>query len=279
MDFPAYCAVAFAGIGVLPDTISSRSIIIEMKRRAPDERVEPFRERIHRKQAGPIYGGLMAWARFISKKIEGQYPELPNGVTDRDADCWEPLLAIADAAGGDWPQACQDAAVYLVRRGQKRAVTTGVELLRHIYEAFGEEDRLWTIKLLKLLHDRDESPWADIRGKPLTDRGLADRLKKYGITSKQVRIAETNKQGYLAADFHDTWTRYLFPVDPTDPTSPTNLNNKNNFVGDVGDVGPTAGRNGGTCTACDGFGCPTCRPEDHGMKPRPAGGYGKGGMQ
>ena len=41
-EIAAYSAVALAGIGDLPDTIGSRSVIIDMRRRAPSERVEPF---------------------------------------------------------------------------------------------------------------------------------------------------------------------------------------------------------------------------------------------
>ena len=67
-ELPAYCAVALAGLRDLPDTIGSRSIFIEMRRRAPDEPVEPFRERIHKNQAGPIYGGLAAWASFVRRR-------------------------------------------------------------------------------------------------------------------------------------------------------------------------------------------------------------------
>jgi hypothetical protein len=43
--FPAYCAVAMAGIGDLPNTILSRSVIIRMRPATPEERVEKFRER------------------------------------------------------------------------------------------------------------------------------------------------------------------------------------------------------------------------------------------
>lgn len=42
-EFPAYCAVALAGLGDMPDTIMSRSVVIRMRRRSPTEKVEPFR--------------------------------------------------------------------------------------------------------------------------------------------------------------------------------------------------------------------------------------------
>jgi hypothetical protein len=53
-EIPAYCAVALAGLGNLPDTILSRSVVIRMKRRAPGERVEAFR----RRRAPPAGAGL-----------------------------------------------------------------------------------------------------------------------------------------------------------------------------------------------------------------------------
>ena len=50
-EIPAYCAVALAGLGGLPDTILSRSATTGMRRRAPDEKVEPWRRRIHAPEA------------------------------------------------------------------------------------------------------------------------------------------------------------------------------------------------------------------------------------
>jgi hypothetical protein len=61
------------------------------------------------------------------------------------------------------------------------SLTSGVELLAHIRDAFLEAEKIWTTTLLQRLCDREESPWADIRGKALGDRGLADRLRPYGI--------------------------------------------------------------------------------------------------
>src|SRR5690349_9203581 len=49
-ELPAYCAVALAGIGNLPDTILTRSVVIPMRKRAPTEFVEAYRARIHRRQ-------------------------------------------------------------------------------------------------------------------------------------------------------------------------------------------------------------------------------------
>jgi hypothetical protein len=116
--------------------------------------------------------------------------------------------------------------------------TKGVELLTHIREAFGEDDRLASAVLIDRLKDRDESPWKDIRGKPLDERGLSSRLKPYGIKSKVVRIGERTPRGYASEDFHDAWNRYLPAWDPLcNKRNKRNIfDNKNNFVADVAGV-------------------------------------------
>jgi hypothetical protein len=146
-ELPAYCAVALAGLRGLPATLASRSIQIEMRRRAREEVVTPLRRRIHQPLTMPIYDDLVDWCAHIEKNLVGKYPTMPSEITDRDADCWEALLTVAEAAGGDWPERAREAAVYLVRRGKELIETDGVELLEHVLEAFGEEDRLWTEKL------------------------------------------------------------------------------------------------------------------------------------
>ena len=167
---------------------------------------------------------------------------MPAGIEDRAADCWEPLLAIADEAGEDWPKRARAAAVYLTRYAKAEAQTMGVELLAHIREAFGEEDRLWTEKLLKKLCDRDESPWRDMSGgragkeKPLNDRGLATRLKPYGIRSRSVRIGDLHRKGYMAEDFFDAWARYCLSDERDNRDKRDIIDNKNNYVPDVPDV-------------------------------------------
>lgn len=211
-EIPAYCAVALAGLGNLPDTIASRSILIEMRRRAPDELVEPFRHRVHTRQAIALRDLLAAWCAGIGASLTDVQPEIPQGVNDRDADCWEPLLAIADAAGGDWPERARAAAVSLVSGGAERTQTTGVQLLSDLYDVFDGADKLSTETILLRLHSLPESAWSDVHGKPLNDRGLATRLRKYGVKPKAVRIGESTPRGYAAADLADVWERYVLPT-------------------------------------------------------------------
>ena len=155
-------------------------------------------------------------------------------------------MAIADMAGGDWPQRIRAAAVALTKSAVDDTISRDVMLLEHINEAFGDETHVSTVVLLERLRDRDESPWRDIKGKPLDSRGLAVRLKGYGIRSKTVRIGDSTPKGYDAADFDDAWKRYLPGASDTRHNRHNRhiIDNKNNIVADVADVADGIGPDG-----------------------------------
>jgi hypothetical protein len=211
-ELPAYAAVALAGLGDLPDTILSRAIIVRMNRRAPGERVEPFRARLHAAAGHALRDRLVAWTKGAAPRLTG-WPTLPDEVTDRAADCWEPLVAVADLAGGQWPDTARAAAVALVARlvEDRREASLGLRLLADMRAVLGAEDAKTTSAILDRLQKLDESPWVDVKGKPLTDRGLAVRLRAYGIKPKVIRVGGATPRGYQREDFEDAWSRYLPP--------------------------------------------------------------------
>lgn len=211
-EIPAYCAVALAGLGDLPDTILARAVIIRMRRRAPTECVEPYRRRDHADVGHGLRDRLADWAGLLIEPLGNARPTLPEGIVDRDADVWEPLIAIADAAGGAWPELARVSAVTLVSQAKAGTPSLGIRLLADIRAVFGECEHLWTTDLLERLCGIEEAPWADMYGKPLDARGLAKRLGKYGVKSKTVRTAEGLAKGYSRADLFDVWQRYLSPL-------------------------------------------------------------------
>lgn len=217
VESPVYGAVALAGLGDLPDTLMTRSVVIRMRRRAPHERVEPFRTRLHEPQGHELRDQLAEWAS--RHDLSGSWPDMPAGIEDRAADVWEPLITIADAFGGAWPDRARAAAVAHVAAAQEKAVTLGVQLLtdlRHVFTTH-TDDHLATEVILSTLHNLEESPWADLRGKPLDARGLARRLNQYGVSSRNVRVSDRVVKGYSREDLHDPWQRYLpAPLAPAD---------------------------------------------------------------
>ena len=220
-ELPAYCAVALAGLGDLPDTILTRSVIVRMRRRAPSEHIEPYRRRTMLPTAENLYARMAAWAELIVDTITDEWPEMPEGIRDRDADVWESLLAVADAAGGKWPEAARVAAVSHVTEAKGSTPSLGVLLLADLRQVFGELTGMSTSEILRSLHEIHDSPWNDLKGKPLDDRGLSRRLKPYGVTRTTIRIGETTVKGYRREDLWDAWERYLSPPPNTSVTKET----------------------------------------------------------
>lgn len=207
--FPSFCAVAFAGLHRLPDTLMTRSIVINMKKRRPDQSVESYRPRKERLNSERLRERLAVFAERISETVGDLEPEMPDSIKDRDQDLWEALLAIADTVGGRWPTLAREAAVYLVALSKDKPATLGVKLLTDIREVFGADDRLSTHDLLDRLHALESSPWGNFRGEPIDARYLARTLDEYEIKPKTIRFQEHNLKGYLKSDFYDAWTRYL----------------------------------------------------------------------
>lgn len=215
VEYPAYCAVAMAGLGSLPDTILSRSVIVRMRRRAANERVEPYRRRVEAPAGHALRERLAAWADTVRDRVADAWPAMPAGIEDRDSDIWEALFAVADAAGGDWPARARKAAVALVADSKESTPSLGIRLLSDLRQVFGDRDAMSTDDILSSLQGLEEAPWGElVAGKPLNARGLARRLAEYGVKSKTVRIGGTTHKGYSREDLGDAWSRYLSPLGP-----------------------------------------------------------------
>lgn len=232
--FDVFAPVALAGLGDLPDTIMTRSIIIRMRRRAPTERVEPFRHREHEHIGHGIRDRLAAWAETVGADAGAAWPKLPAGVEDRAAEVWEPLIAVADAAGGDWPQRARSACSAICATGESRGQSLGVRLLMDLRRVFGDADALSTATIIEVLtgkapvgRDADgdaifltDAPWSDLHGKPIDSRMLARMLGKYNVKADKVRESGTSRplQGYRRTALWDTWERYApLPASPEHP--------------------------------------------------------------
>jgi hypothetical protein len=232
-EIPAYCPVAMAGLGGLPDTLLSRSVIIRMRRRAPNETVQPYRRKEQCREGWQLQDQLEKWGAKISVPASKHWPNMPDGIADRDADVWEPLLTVADLAGGEWPKRARVTAVTLVTDSKAATPSLGIRLLDDIRTVFGDRDAMGSEELLKALRDLEESPWGDLKGKPLDARGLANRLRQYEIRRTDVRIGDWHGKGYKREDLWDAWRRYL-------PRAEQEINTETEVkeVRDPADLGP-----------------------------------------
>ncbi|MCZ7526146.1 MAG: DUF3631 domain-containing protein [Acidimicrobiia bacterium] len=124
---------------------------------------------------------------------------------DRAADCWEPLVAIADEAGGDWPERARHAPE--PSRPGEDELSLGVRLLADIRAVYADAgtDRLSSAEMVERLHAVEESPWGDW----FDARRLAAKLRPFGARPRQHRFDARTLKGYLVDDFADAWARYL----------------------------------------------------------------------
>jgi len=216
--FPVFCAKAFAGIGDLPLTVADRCIPVRLERRAPAEKVERGRAKALKAAAEPLRERAARWAAASVDALEHAEPELPGALDDRAQDGAEPLLAIADLAGGEWPARARAAVVELHGARQAEESSLGVRLLADIRAAFDAtgDKAFSTAGLLELLVAEEESPWVDWRGKPLTPKALAGLLRPYRLRSRSVRLPDgSTPKGFQREQFEDAFNRYL----PRNPAS------------------------------------------------------------
>ena len=242
--FEVYAPAALAAKGdPLPDTVMSRAVVIHMRRRPPGTQLRRYRQRVTRREGEELHDKLKAWAASVAGKVGDPWPDLPDGVDDRPADVWEPLVVVADLAGGDWPELSRDACTALISGARDDAQGTGTQLLDDIRATWPKAvpplsgtsgtsgtclashvphvphvPHRGTGALLRALHALDESPWGDWDGHPMNPRDLAKLLRLYGIKATKIRISEKQTvRGYRCEDFDDAWRCFLPALKPDDP--------------------------------------------------------------
>lgn len=209
-QFGTFGPKCVCGIGKQAETLMDRSIVLELRRKMPTETVQRLRH------AEPglfdrLASKLARFAEDFGEKIEAQRPDLPEKLNDRAQDNWEPLLQIADFAGGHWPSSARNAALKI--SGEKEdAQSVSTELLADIQSVFEEKrtQRIYTADLIVALVADDEKSWATYnRGQPLSPKQLARRLQEFGIKSKDMRSGIEVKKGFELSQFADAFARYL----------------------------------------------------------------------
>jgi putative DNA primase/helicase len=205
--FSTWTPKAIATIRGLADTLDDRAVTLMLQRKPPGARVERLRKRDNQEFKG-LRRQAARWAADNLAKLVDPDPPVPEILNDRAADNWRPLLAIADVAGGDWPTRAREAACTLSGDAQDSAI--GVELLKDIRKAFGEDDETRSIDLVAKLVADPERPWKEWKhGRDLTQKQLGGLLRPFGITSETVSAAGfKDAKGYKRAHFEDAWDAY-----------------------------------------------------------------------
>lgn len=228
--FSVFCSKVVAGIGAtLADATRSRCIRITMTRGTDDELrdITKFREDRAAQWAGPLRQQLARAATDTLEVLRDvlQNPdatEIPEGIYGRDADVWEPLLALADLAGGDWPVRARAACQAFVKA--RRADDDGdrkVRLLRDLKAFFSEkaDDAATSATLIEWLIEDESRGWAEYRGRPLSPHTLALLLKPFKVAPVKRRQGSVTERVWLRLDLVPVWAKYLAPSPTESPAT------------------------------------------------------------
>jgi hypothetical protein len=133
---------------------------------------------------------------------------LPTALSDRAADIWEPLLVLAELAGGTWPERARKAALSLTATSSEQSPI--VSLLLDIFITFvmEESERVLSRRLVERLNSGSDRPWME-KNRIMTERILSQQLRPYGIKPKLMRIGGLVARGYVKDDFFETFRRYI----------------------------------------------------------------------
>ncbi|MHB8142255.1 MAG: DUF3631 domain-containing protein [Thermoleophilia bacterium] len=211
--FSTWAPKVYAMIGTPPDTIEDRSIVLKLRRKGPGEAVKRIRLDSLPQETADIRRRVVRWTADNLEDLKALEPETPgpSELNDRAADNWRPLLAIADLAGGEWPERAIQAAKAISGSGNDDSSAREM-LLADIKQVFHAKatDRLFSADLVSALVDMEDRPWPEWRrGNPLSAPSLAKLLKPFEIMPKTLRIGADRKKGYELADFSETFSRYL----------------------------------------------------------------------
>ena len=202
----------------LPDTTLSRSIIITMRPRRPDDPAEYIDDFNHtdNETFARLRSQIMRWTNDNADALGTMAPATPSGFHNRRRANWKMLLAIAERAGGEWKAAAWKAALAIEAVHETFDPSIGVQLLQAIRDAFAEQatDRITSEVLVAGLTSDQTGPWASYgkSQKPISQNGVARLLKPFGIKPRTVRFPASNTaKGYHRSWFNDAFDRHLPP--------------------------------------------------------------------
>jgi hypothetical protein len=221
IDFAIFCPKALAGIGRFPPTIVDRALLIRMTRRPPGQAAQRLRMRIAADEGAQISARIQRALSGVDVDLILEPHELPVALDDRAQDNWEPLIAIARLAGGEWHQRSIEAALSLQLERSAAEDDVFMTLLADLRAVFDEAGAtfLSTTDILLGLCAIEASPWREWKGgRPLSSRSLALLLSEFGVRPEKPTSSE---RGYSRRPLAELWNGYVSGLPITATTART----------------------------------------------------------
>ena len=207
IEFPVWCAKAIAGIGKQDDTLTSRSIVISLRRKLVSETVKPVRFNMFVEYQA-IRDGLAAWAANFAPISEQEIEPFLKATTDRGTDNWLALGIIAKRINPEWVQRVQAALDTIEVRQTDGLQSAGVQLLSDVHDVVSESSRPeWSsTDLYNAVVHNDENDWSVFNhGRPITKKKFTQMLGDFGIKPTK----RSNANIFYVTDLEDAFKRYL----------------------------------------------------------------------
>ena len=209
--FNCFCPVALAGIGKIPEALKDRSIILSLKRKRPEDKIECLRVVKFEKETESLRKGCKLFMKFATEQIlDIKIPTQPF-LSDRGNDNWEGLFQIAKFISDEIYDEAIKASQKLSKNAFDDEMSIRCQLLtdiKYIFETKGVTD-IESIELCAELQKIEESPWFYYENKGLTAYDLANLLRFFNVKSRQMKKDGINKKRYVLKDFADAFERYL----------------------------------------------------------------------
>jgi hypothetical protein len=207
--FSTWAPKVIAMIGEPADTIEDRSVRARLERKGAGEKTEHLRsDRL--RELEPIRSRAARWAIDNAGRLRSAEPAIPDEITNsRARDNWRVLLAVADVAGGQWPQQARDIAKQAAGCSPESESAQAMLLadMRSLFDELGASVK--STKAVEQLVAMEERPWGEWRrGRPLSPTGLAQLLKPFRIKPAKWREGNKTVRGYKLPDFQDAFRRY-----------------------------------------------------------------------
>lgn len=202
------------------DALRTRTIMVLCKPRAHGQTVEPYRRRLHSGQARGLNAALVKWGTRNLNTLTDCWPDPPEGIEDRAAELWEPLLAVGEVVGGEWAErarnACRVLALGEPEQDDDEPSTPVEMLLADMGQIFMGDERLATRTIVERLLLLPGSAWTRFPNVIAAGKEIAAMLEPRGVTPRPVKLDGTTVRGYDRADLEAAGMPVLDDVEDGD---------------------------------------------------------------
>lgn len=214
-DFNLFGPKAFAGNSPLPRSLAARCIPIHLRRPRPSEKFARYcmggvaeALKTHRAR---LKDWLKQAAQSLTNAAKNDPHDLPLALSPGQRECAEPLVHIADVAGGAWPAKVRAALVAVFELVEVSPELQLLSDVRAIFRNKNNPEYLATSDLLSELREMEDRLWS--AWGPKSGRRLAGHLRKFDIGPRDLHFGCTTAfKGYRISHLQDAWDRYLPPL-------------------------------------------------------------------